>query len=169
MANITVKLEIIGWFYSKDVTVNEGCSVADVLEAASQLPIGPLEPKLSYQLNDMHGLRKIRVEHRANAVSTKKSYPSLIKRQYAPGIYEYDDQAENVLPTNLRLVWQYYILSEKRSEKSNDGIEIPCGKSNQPLPNGVVTKKVINDEDVIRWRLVAINVGPSTTGYVKGA
>jgi hypothetical protein len=55
-------------------------------------------------------------------------------------------------------------LGETKVEKSNDGLEIPCSLSN----DGMSKAKAFNDKDVIRWRLVGINMGPSQPSYVKG-
>jgi hypothetical protein len=169
MAKIKVKLEVVGLFFRKEVEVEEGCSVADVLAAAKAASAGTAM-ELDYVLNgppDPPSLRSITVHHRGPAISSKLAYATGQARQYPPGSYGFDDKVDNAaIPGPLQLVWQYYILSETKVEKSNDGKEIPCGLSNDPSLGK--HKKQFNEGDVIRWRLVGIMFGPNKS-YPKKA
>lgn len=172
-----VTLDVAGMYYRKDVEVDEGATVEDVMLAA-QASNGPRGAQLDFETETINGetfLDSITVTHQGKSARSGQNK----QRIYPDGTYEYyDDDVilnkktglfEPKDPTReFVLAWQYYVYDNNGNDLSRFGGEarkvVPFTRSDTEYafearfaPYTVV------------WRLIAIWLRPSYGDSLKVA
>lgn len=144
---MTVNLSIVGLYFGLDVKIDDGATIAQVMEAA-RLQSQGADRQFDFTPSPAGFLSNVTIIHRTPAESRNSS------RTYPPGVYSLSDD-ETV--GNPQLVWQYYLFDKDDQRKEPRGSEVPFMYNETPLVSG----------DQIIWRAVAIFNGPSSAGSAK--
>ena len=160
-----ITLDITGMYYRNTVTVDEGATVFQVMQAAAGVP-APNGGIMQFKTEDKDGMQRdfvnsITVEYGEGSTpeSRQINAPASKDPTRPKGIYTFDDNAA-VSASQIKggvtyqLAWQYYITNGKTIKNLGDngkrGI-VPVKRSDDPE----IGIKLV-DGDTITWRLVAI-------------
>ncbi|MDX8353964.1 hypothetical protein [Cognatiyoonia sp. IB215182] len=173
---ITVTIDVAGFYYGREVQVEEGATVEAAMQAATNLPNTPSLSFTTETLANKVFLDSITIQHNYGSAKSRQSIPEQgepdLQRVYPDGIYSGADDAVDfdTAVTPPRLVafdqnatkvnaWQYYVYDQdfvdiNRKAGSRRIVPFTEVLTVDGEPRGLKNK------DTVVWRRVTICTRP---------
>lgn len=172
----TVRIDVAGFYYGRDVEVREGATVEEAMQAASNLPGLPFLNYTTEEINGRVFLDAILITHGTGTAKSRQSddsgTPPASPRIYEPGIYSAADDAVDFTEVNgtPRLVafdqnktkveaWQYYVYDKHSVDINRAFGPRKVVPFTEPFTAGA-EQRGLKDGDTVVWRQVTICTRP---------
>lgn len=167
MANVNVTLDVTGFFFSKQVNVDENSTIKEVMirvveESAGTDAEFTFSPHIT-AAGEFCRMISIHFKEKPKTRQFSQDGNPFEPPNLRMGVYEFDDYAQSNQEANPQLAWQYYVVGQDGKGELRSGevdgrrTVVPFSKSNMGV--GAVPK--LKEGDRIFWRLVGICVGPT--------
>jgi hypothetical protein len=170
-----VTLDIAGMYFSESVTVPEGATIKDLMDAVvtkTNPPLGNNKASFNYRSekfdDDSKQINTITITHRGGSAKSRQTKGGQgTGRTYPNGIYSYtDDAVKELLPNkplraanpnqNAILAWQYYVYdAEGRDLARAAGASRKIVPFDAPPSDGGYS---LGEGYTVVWRLITICV-----------